>query len=230
MAEKLPTEKIISTEDKVIRSKGNEQLVQRTTITERDGGRYRNTSQIVKKKIRREMLPQVVERMKWKKFGKVAGQERGVLEPGIVIVSSEEVHIINRLKDVEQDIGDKLRENISNTKVKILNSIKEEREREEKKILEAYAKQSNKNQKQKSNRRRDNNSTIKVNGFNPNCKAERLAEIFEKAGPVQRVTMVTHNFAFIRFENSVHKYRAYEMFNDHAVDGCILQVQLLDDR
>ena len=51
---------------------------------------------------KKEMLPQVIERMKWKKFGKVAGQDRGVLEPGIVEINTDEIHIIDRKRDIEK--------------------------------------------------------------------------------------------------------------------------------
>ena len=113
-------EKIISTEEKVLNNKQNEKLISRVTISKREGSTYKMTSTIKKRRLRKDMLPQVIERMKWKKFGKVAGQERGVLEPGIVEINSEEVHIIDRKRDIEQDLGDKLRTTINNRRVQLL--------------------------------------------------------------------------------------------------------------
>lgn len=227
-------QKIISSEEKVLKSKQNEQLIQRVTVTEKEGGTYKMTSQVLKKKIRKEMLPQVIERMKWKKFGKVAGQERGFIEPGIAVVSPEEVHIMDRSKNIEQDLGDKLRENINNRKLMLLKEMKEKREREAQEKLAAYSKSSNRRQNQRQNKRRDNNSTVRVNGFNPTYSVdkllEKLADIFNRAGPVAKITLSTKkNFAFVRFEQSIYKYKAYEMFNDYPTDGCILQVQVLED-
>jgi len=66
-------EKIISTEEKVVSNKQNEQIIMRVTTTKREGSAYKMTSQIRKKRMKKEVLPQVIERMKWKKFGKVAG-------------------------------------------------------------------------------------------------------------------------------------------------------------
>ena len=174
------------------------------------------------------MLPQAIERMKWKKFGKVAGQERGVLEPGIVEINSEEVHIIDRKRDVEQDLGDKLRVTINNRKLQLLKEMKEKREKENREKLAAYT-SSNAKQANRPIRRRNNDCTIKVNGFNPNYTAKKLGEIFGQAGDVTRVVIPNKNLAFITFAQSVYKYDAYEMFNDKAKDGCILQVTLLDN-
>ena len=221
-------EKVISTEEKILNNKQNEQIILRVTMTKREGSTYKMTSQIKKKRIKKEMLPQVIERMKWKKFGKVAGQERGVLEPGIVEINSEEIHIIDRKKDVEQDLGDKLRDKINDRKLKLLKEMKEKRERENREKLAAYT-NSNLKQNQRQYRKRNNESTIKVNGFNPNYTAEKLGKIFEKAGEVVKVVMPNKNLAFIKFAQSVHTIDAYEMFNDKALDGCIMHVILLDN-
>ena len=221
-------EKIISTEEKVLNNKQNEKILLRITLTKREGSTYKMTSQIKKRRIKKDMLPQVIERMKWKKFGKVAGQERGVLEPGIVEINSEEVHIIDRKRDIEQDLGDKLRDKIKDTKVKILKEMKEKREKENREKLAAYT-SSNAKQNNRPIRRRNNDCTIKVNGFNPNYTAKKLGDIFGAAGEVTKVVIPNKNLAFITFAQSVYKYDAYEMFNDKAQDGCILQVTLLDN-
>ena len=222
-------EKVISTEEKIISNKQNEQILVRITMTKREGSTYKMTSQIKKKRIKKEMLPQVIERMKWKKFGKVAGQERGALEPGIVEINSEEVHIIDRKKDVEQDLGDKLRDKINDRKIKLLKEMKEKREKENREKLEAYT-ISNQKQKERQYKRRNNDCTIKVNGFNPNYSAEKLGELFSKAGDVIRVVVPNKNIAYIQFAQSVHTLDAYDMFNEVAVDGCIIQVTLLDNK
>ena len=221
-------EKIISTEEKVLNNKQNEKLISRVTISKREGSTYKMTSTIKKRRLRKDMLPQDIERMKWKKFGKVAGQERGVLEPGIVEINSEEVHIIDRKRDIEQDLGDKLRTTINNRRVQLLKEMKEKREKENREKLAAYT-----SSKTKATngpiRRRNNACTIKVNGFNPNYTAKKLGEIFGQAGEVTKVVIPNKNLAFITFAQSVYKYDAYEMFNDKAKDGCILQVTLLDN-
>ena len=221
-------EKVISTEEKILNNKQNEQIILRVTMTKREGSIYKMTSQIKKKRIKKEMLPQVIERMKWKKFGKVAGQERGVLEPGIVEINSEEIHIIDRKKDVEQDLGDKLRDKINDRKLKLLKEMKEKRERENREKLAAYS-SSNTRQRERQIKRRNNDCTIRVNGFNPNYSAQKLGEIFGKVGEIIKVVMPNKNLAFIRFAQSIHTVEAYDMFNDKALDGCILRVTLLDN-
>ena len=122
-------EKILSREEKIISSSQNEQLILRITKSLREGATYQMTSEIKKKRIKKDMLPQVIERMKWKKFGKVANQERGVLEPGIVEVNTDEIHIIDRKRDIEKDLGDKLRDKINDKKSKLLKEIKEKKEK-----------------------------------------------------------------------------------------------------
>ena len=221
-------EKVISTEEKILNNKQNEQIILRVTMTKREGSTYKMTSQIKKKRIKKEMLPQVIERMKWKKFGKVAGQERGVLEPGIVEINSEEIHIIDRKKDVEQDLGDKLRDKINDRKLKLLKEMKEKRERENREKLAAYS-SSNTKQRERQFKRRNNDCTIRVNGFNPNYSAQKLGELFGKVGEIIKVVMPNKNLAFIRYAQSVHTFEAYDMFNDKALDGCILRVTLLDN-
>jgi hypothetical protein len=221
-------EKIISTEEKILNNKQNEKIVYRVTLTRREGSTYKMTSQIKKRRIKKEMLPQVIERLNWKKFGKVAGQERGVLEPGIVEINSEEVHIIDRKKDVEQDLGDKLRDKINDRKVKLLKEMKEKRERENREKLAAYS-SSNTRQRERQFKRRNNECTIRVSGFNPNYSAEKLGEIFSKAGQIIKVVLPNKTSAYIKFSQSVYTYDAYEMFNDKPIDGCILQVSILDN-
>ena len=222
-------EKILSTEEKILTNKQNEQIIMRITMSKKEGSTYKMTSQIKKKRMKKEMLPQVIERMKWKKFGKVAGQERGVLEPGIVEINSEEVHIIDRKKDVEQDLGDKLRDKINDRKLKLLKEMKEKRERENREKLAAYS-ISNVRQKERQFKNRNNESTIKVNGFNPNYTAEKLGEIFGKVGEIIRVVMPSKYLAYIKFAHSIHTNDAYDMFNDKAIDGCILRVTILDNK
>ena len=221
-------EKIISTEEKILSSKQNEKIIYRVTLSKREGSTYKMTSQIKKRRLKKEMLPQVIERMDWKKFGKVAGQERGVLEPGIVEINSEEIHIIDRKKDVEQDLGDKLRDKINDRKVKLLKEMKEKRERENREKLAAYS-NSNTRQRERQYKKRNNECTIRVNGFNPNYSAEKLGEIFGKAGDIIKVVLPNKNSAYIKFAQSIHTFDAYDMFNDKAIDGCILQVTILDN-
>ena len=221
-------EKILSSQEKIISSNQNEQIILRVTKTQREGSIYKMNSQIKKKRRTKEILSQVIERMKWKKFGKVAGQERGVLEPGIVEINSDEVHIIDRKRNIEQDLGDKLRDKINDRKLKLLKEMKEKREREDKEKIDAYANSISK-QNVRQFRRRNNACTIKVNGFNPNYDAKKLGELFSKVGTINRVVMPNKNNAFIRFEQRVHVQMAYDMFNDVSQDGCVIRVTILDN-
>ena len=223
-----PNGKILSREEKIISSNQNEQIIVRITKSLREGATYQMTSEIRKKRIKKEMLPQVIERMKWKKFGKVAGQERGVLEPGIVEINSDEIHIINRKRDIEKDLGDKLRDKINDKKTKLLKEIKERKEKENREKIAAYANSMKQNERQY--RRRNNACTVQVNGFNPNYTAEQLAKLFSKAGEINRVVMPSKNNAYIRFTQTIFKQNAYDLFNDTSVDGCVLRVTLLEDK
>ena len=223
-----PNGKILSRDEKIISSNQKEQIIVRITKSLREGATYQMTSEIRKKRIKKEMLPQVIERMKWKKFGKVAGQERGVLEPGIVEINSDEIHIINRKRDIEKDLGDKLRDKINDKKTKLLKEIKERKEKENREKIAAYANSMKQNERQY--RRRNNACTVQVNGFNPNYTAEQLAKLFSKAGEINRVVMPSKNNAYIRFTQTIFKQNAYDLFNDTSVDGCVLRVTLLEDK
>ena len=223
-----PNGKILSRDEKIISSNQNEQIIVRITKSLREGATYQMTSEIRKKRIKKEMLPQVIERMKWKKFGKVAGQERGVLEPGIVEINSDESNIINRKRDIEKDLGDKLRDKINDKKTKLLKEIKERKEKENREKIAAYANSMKQNERQY--RRRNNACTVQVNGFNPNYTAEQLAKLFSKAGEINRVVMPSKNNAYIRFTQTIFKQNAYDLFNDTSVDGCVLRVTLLEDK
>ena len=134
-----PNEKILSRDEKIISSNQNEQIIVRITKSQREGATYQMTSEIRKKRIKKDMLPQVIERMKWKKFGKVAGQERGVLEPGIVEINSDEIHIIDIKRDIDKYLGYKLRDKINDKKSKLLKEIKERKEKENREKIAAYA-------------------------------------------------------------------------------------------
>ena len=219
--------KVLSQKEIKISSKGDQELLKREKLTERDGNTYLITSEIRKKKIKKEMLPSVIERMSWKKFGLVEGQPRGTLEPGIIVTSKEEFHIIDRQNQIEQDLGDKLKDSINNKKMMVLKEMKENKDREQREKLAAL---SNSKKQQRVVRKRNRDGTIKVTGFNPNYGPEQLVNIFQKAGPVKRCTMPSKNFAFIEFEQSIHAKDAFEMFNDETVDGCVLRVILLDNK
>ena len=223
-----PNEKVLSRDEKVISSNQNEKLIVRIIKTIREGATYQMTSEIRKKLIKKEMLPQVIERMKWKKFGKVAGQERGVLEPGIVEINTDEIHIIDRKRDIEKDLGDKLRDKINDKKSKILKDIKEKKEKENREKIAAYANSMSK-QNERQYKKRNNTCTIRVSGFNPNYTAKQLGTLFSKAGSINRVVMPSKNVAYIRFDQTISRQNAYEMFNDVSKYGCVLRVLLLED-
>ena len=223
-----PNEKILSRDEKIISSNQNEQVIVRITKSIREGATYQMTSEIKKKRMKKEMLPQVIERMKWKKFGKVAGQERGVLEPGIVEVNTDEIHIIDRKRDIEKDLGDKLRDKINDKKLKLLKEIKEKKEKENREKINAYANSVAK-QGERQYKKRNNTCTIRVHGFNPNYTAEQLGKLFSKAGEINRVVMPSKNLAYIRYTQSLYRQNAYDMFNDSSHDGCVIRVTLLED-
>ena len=219
--------KIISQKEIKISSKGDEEILKREKLTERDGNTYLITSEIRKKKIKKEMLPSVIERMSWKKFGLVKDQPRGTLEPGIIVTSKEEFHIIDRLNQIEQDLGDKLKDSINNKKMMVLKEMKENKEREQREKLAAL---SNSKKQQRVVKKKNRDGTIKVTGFNPNYGPEKLAQIFQEVGNVRRCTMPTKNFAFIEFEQTIHAIDAYNKFNDETVDNCVLRVIVLDNK
>ncbi len=219
--------KVISQKEIKISSKGDEELLKRVTKTNRDGNLYLITSEIRKKKIKKEMLPSVIERMNWKKFGSVANQPRGTLEPGIIVTSTEEIHIIDRLNTIVQDLGDKLKDSINNKKMMVLKEMKENKEREQREKIEALS--SNKKSQKTNNKKRNREGTIKVTGFNPNYNAEKLAQIVSKVGPVKKCTLPSKNFAFIEFEQTIHAQEAFDILNDATVDGCVLRVIVLDN-
>ena len=219
--------KVLSQKEIKISSKGDEELLKREKLTERDGNTYLITSEIRKKKIKKEMLPSVIERMSWQKFGLVKGQPRGTLEPGIIVTSKEEFHIIDRQNQIEQDLGDKLKDSINNKKMMVLKEMKENKDREQREKLAAL---SNSKKQQRVIRKRNRDGTIKVTGFNPNYGPEQLVNIFQKAGPVKRCTMPSKNFAFIEFEQTIHAIDAYNKFNDETVDNCVLRVIVLDNK
>ena len=219
--------KIISQKEIKISSKGDEEILKREKLTERDGNTYLITSEIRKKKIKKEMLPSVIERMSWKKFGLVKDQPRGTLEPGIIVTSKEEFHIIDRQNQIEQDLGDKLKDSINNKKMMVLKEMKENKEREQREKLAAL---SNSKKQQRVVKKKNRDGTIKVTGFNPNYGPEKLAQIFQEVGNVRRCTMPTKNFAFIEFEQTIHAIDAYNKFNDETVDNCVLRVIVLDNK
>jgi hypothetical protein len=222
------TEEIIKNEEKIIKDYGNEQLLQRTTILNRDGNQYRIVSDIVKKKINKNVTTAVAEHMQWKKFGKVKNQKRGNLEPGIVDSSKEEIHIINRKVDIEQDLADKFKDSIINRKNRILTEIKEQKDKENKEKLEAFSKTiGNKYTKRQTNRK-SKLGVIKIAGYNPNFTAEQLTKVFLKIGKVKSCVMF-RNCSYIRFEQTLHAKDAVEMFDNKTVGGCVLRVTALTD-
>ena len=222
-------------EEKKISSKGNEELIQRVTIYTKDMTDYKATSDIKKTKEKKKVLQQVAERMKTPKFGLCKGQPRGSLEAGVIMISREEVKIINRETDVEQDMKDRLLETINNRKKNVLREMQEAKEREtQEKLAKLFS--AHKAPIVKKIRPREN--SIRVSGFNPRYNEKDLWELFEKcAGGVRRVfipkdfnTGAYKNFAFVDFHQSLGVKTACEMFNDAAIDGCVLTVAPADEK
>lgn len=224
------TEKILETTESKLLSKPNEEFIRRTIIKLKDGETYKMISDVNKKKIKRDMLPQVIERMSWPKFGIVKGQPRGSLEPGIIATSNEEIHIQDRQNEIDSDLGDKLKETISDRKLAIMREFKEEKDRREREARDRLtALTSDKNKKQKQVTRRNRDGTIRVTGFSPNYVAENLVEIFSVVGPVLDCHMPSKHSAFIKFEYTLHAKEAFEKFDDKTVDNCVLTVQVLEN-
>jgi len=221
-------------EEKRISSKANEELVQRVTYYTKDMTDFKAVSDIRKIKEKKKVVQQVADRMKIPKFGLCKGQPRGSLEAGVIMVSKEEVKIINRETDVEQDMKDKLLENINNRKKNVLREMQETMEREKnEKLAKLFS--SHKTVITKKIRTREN--SIRVSGFNPQYNENDLQEIFEKAGGVKRVfiprdynTGAYKNFAFVDFYQSAGVKAAIDKFNDVAIDGCILTVNAADEK
>jgi hypothetical protein len=221
-------------EEKKISSKGNEELVQRVTLYTKDMMDYKAVSDIRKIKEKKKVIKEVAERTKIPKFGICKGQPRGSLEAGVIMVSKEEVKIINRETDVEQDMKDKLLESINNRKKNVLREMQEARDKEnQEKLAKLFS--AHKPSTIRKNRPREN--SIKVSGFNPSYNEKDLTEIFEKVGQIKRVfiprdfnTGHFKNFAFIDFYQSLHVKSACERLNDSAIDGCILSVIPADDK
>ena len=223
-------EKILETTETKLMSKPNEEFVQRTVIKVKEGEKYKMVSEINKKKIKREMLPQVIERMQWPKFGLVKGQPRGSLEPGIIVTSTEEIHIQDRQNEIDSDLGDKIKDTVSDRKRAIMNEFKEEKERREREARDRLsALTSDKNKKQKITTKKNKDGTIRVTGFSPAYNAEKLVEIFSVVGPINSCNMPSKHSAFIQFANTIHAREAFEMFDDKTVDNCVLTVQVLEN-
>jgi RNA recognition motif-containing protein len=228
-------------EEKKVSSKGNEgkikiiqEFVERVTLVTRDMNQYKITSNIKKIKEKKKVKKEVAERINIPKFGICAGQPRGALEAGVIMISREEVRIINRQTDVEQDLKDKLLGSINKTKDNFLKEILEKRKKdEEDKINKLF----NTTQKAIPKRTYKRENSIKVSGFNPKFREDDLREVFEKAGRIKKIyiprdfnTGEYKNFAFIDFEQSLGMKTAIEDFNDKAVAGCVLNVVAAEDK
>jgi hypothetical protein len=200
----------------------------------KDFNQLKITSDIKRIKEKKKVRVEVAERMKIPKFGLCAGSNRGTMEEGVIATSKEEVKIINRATDVEQDMKDKLLDSINSRKNNVLKEMKEQRERENQEKLNKLL-NSTKAPITKRTYRRDN--TIKVTGYNPKYTKDDLRKIFEECGvikniyiPIDRYTNQLKNLAFIDFEQSMGLKNAIEKFNDLAKDGCVLFVEKAENK
>ncbi len=172
--------------------------------------------------------------MKIPKFGVCTGQPRGSLEAGIVMISKEEVKIINRQTDVEQDMREKLLDSINNRKDNVLREMRDAKEREnQEKLAKLFS--STKTAIVKRIYKREN--SVKVSGFNPRYTEDDLANLFQTCGKIRKIyiprdfnTGAFKNFAFIDFEQSIGMKTAIETLNDTAHDGCVLTVVPAEDK
>jgi len=200
----------------------------------KDFNQHKITSDIKRIKERKKVLVEVAERMKIPKFGICAGMSRGTMEEGVVTISKEEIRIINRATDIEQDMKEKLLDSINNRKNNVLKEMREQKERENQEKLNKLL-NSQKPAVVKKTYRREN--TIKVSGYNPRYDREDLRKIFEESGrirniyiPIDRYTNQLKNLAFIDYEQSMGVKNAIEKFNDYAKDGCVLLVELAENK
>jgi hypothetical protein len=222
-------------DEKKLSSKGNEELVQRVTIYTKDSIDYKVTSDIKKTKEKKTIKKEMAERMKIPKFGACAGQPRGSLEAGVILVSKEEVKIINRENEVESDMREKLLDSINSRKKNVLREMQEIKEKEKQQKLAQLFSANKPVVPPKRQRTREN--SIKVSGFNPRYTEEDLQRLFEKCGMVRKVYIPRdfysgqyRNFAFIDFQQSISVNNAIEMYNDAAEDECILSVVAADEK
>jgi len=222
-------------EEKKISSKGNEELVQRITIYTKDSNDYKVTSDIRKTKEKKTIKKEVAERMKIPKFGACAGQPRGSLEAGVILVSKEEVKIINRETDVETDMKEKLLDSINSRKKNVIREMQEIKEKEKQQKLAQLFSANKPAVAVKKSRAREN--SVKVSGFNPRYTEDDLYRLFEKCGRVRKVyiprdfyTGQYRNFAFVDFEQSISVKTAIDVYNDAAEDECILIVVAADEK
>lgn len=200
----------------------------------KDFNQHKITSDIKRIKEKKRVREEVAERMKIPKFGICAGSARGTMEEGVITISKEEIRIINRTTDVEQDMKDKLLDSINNRKNNVLKEMKEAKERETQEKLNKLL-NSQKAPIIKRIYKRENN--IKVSGYNPKYDEEDLRRIFEEAGRIRKVyipcdrnTGVKKNLAFIEFEQSMGVKNAIEKFNDLAMDNCCLIVEIAENK
>ena len=210
----------------------NLEFIERITYVTKDLNQYKITSNIKKIKEKRRVKQEVADRIKIPKFGLCTGQPRGSLEAGVVMISKEEVKIINRQTDVEQDLKDKLLGSINKTKDNFIKEMHEVKNRENQEKIEKLFS----TQKPIMRRHQKRENSIKVSGFNPRYTEQDLRNIFEDAGrirkvfiPRDKITGEYRNFAFIDFDQSISMKYAIEKFNDHAVDECCLNVVQVDD-
>jgi hypothetical protein len=216
----IKREKIV---ERVISTKGNEQIIERKFI-DNEGEIFFT---IKRTKVKEEMLPQVIERMKWKKFGKVVG-ERG-MQDSSTLQNREELHILDRTRDIEQELGDRIKQ-LNNKKNRLLQKMKEESLKKQKEEMDKYNKY--RDRQNKINRKKNNETTIKITGFKTGYSSEKLGKLLEQISGlhVKRVTIPNKNNAYVGFHTVEDKMKAYDMFNDKAVDGCILKIDLLDNK
>lgn len=226
------TEKILSSSEKEMPRKPdqniNEKYIQRIITKNRDGAVYKTVSDIIQTKIKKNLPEAVIEHMKWEKFGIPAGQPRGSLEPGIIEISNEVIHIQDRDNSVEQDIGDKIRDSIKNKRNIVLKEMQEKKDRENMEKLNAF-KNVNTNQKEKREPRKNKEGTIKITGFNPNMTVQDIVDLFSKAGPVRKCVVPSKNVAYLEYLQKEHAEKSFEMFNDVIHRNSILSVQILSN-
>lgn len=200
----------------------------------KDFNQHKITSDIKRIKEKKKVRTEVAERMKIPKFGICAGMARGTMEEGVITISKDEVRIINRATDIEQDMKDKLLDSINNRKNNVLREMREQKERENQEKLNKLL-NSQKPVAVKKTYRREN--TIKVSGYNPRYTREDLRKIFEEAGkirniyiPIDRYTNQLKNLAFIDYEQSMGVKNSLDKFSDYAIDGCVLLVELAENK
>ena len=191
------------------------------------------TSIIKRTKVLKEGTKGIKERSEFAKFGLCEGQNRGIIESGIVRVDND-IKIINRKQaQFQESLLSKLKNNSNNiTKEVLMEKMINEQEKERKNMIDMMNQNTYQNDKKKLKPRACKDTDIKVTGFDMRCEEKDLMEIFEKVGRVRRCTILRDridrtkkkNVAYIEFESTMHVEEAIREYDNKTVGLSVLNV------